>query len=759
MSRVASVYAEPKSDRKLEELGKSLVKVRIFLQRDTEEKAAPSYSGIAEYHKRRLYQEYVEQKRSINGSGVIIDSSGRVLTSEMPIDEVLLKSIEVETADGLKYQVEREAILLNGPGLILKPQQPLAVRLPSLKLSRSRQIPEVLFGAVMNEIEGEWQVNISPLQPSLVIDKSGMMKEYFLTGTSSPLEIYKLVLGRAGVITGVIPGATLIVDKRGGVWGIALSRRIDLEQEENLWRVRDLLAPSNQISLEEVKNLSESMKKKYQASFCKVKITFRKEKKLPGEAYYNFDFGSQFERMLSGWGGKEMSEMVFYGLVYSPQRIFIPQMITEKLANRVDRICIQQGDKELPGNFGGAFKDFSGFIVELAEGEFSLSAPLQEATLPSLNQLFFALRLEHKFGGKHWKFIPQRQLGWYRGYKNQILPSLLNPVPGGSFFLDSQGQLLGFFATELTGEEELKAFQKERGSINIFWGGMDRVYNFKEMASVIQSPSLHLNPNIVCLSEKEEKRLPWLGVEFTRLTPELAKNMQVEKVTKEGTIGLLTTHVYPNSPAEKLGLRGEDILLKIKIEGEEPLELSALEQYEFKWDFGELGPEREMDVQIGKMQKPWKPRKNYLTLLLKAIGVNKEMVLSYFHEGEIVEQLVEIKLAPEDFSSADKYKDEKLGLTVKSLTYEVRKALNLSDADPGIVVAKVEPGGPVGVARIYPYEIILKVEGKELFSVEDWEKHLQEARKQEKSSISVAIMSWGKIRIADISLETAELKK
>lgn len=55
---------------------------------------------------------------------------------------------------------------------------------------------------------------------------------------------------------------------------------------------------------------------------------------------------------------------------------------------------------------------------------------------------------------------------------------------------------------------------------------------------------------------------------------------------------------------------------------------------------------------------------------------------------------MEIVLGPRDFESARKHKDEDLGLTVKELTYEMSKALNLEEDAPGVVLAKVA-GEPI----------------------------------------------------------------
>ena len=67
--------------------------------------------------------------------------------------------------------------------------------------------------------------------------------------------------------------------------------------------------------------------------------------------------------------------------------------------------------------------------------------------------------------------------------------------------------------------------------------------------------------------------------------------------------------------------------------------------------------------------------------MLGEIGAGTSVKLTYLHEGQSVEKELVIEQAPPDLMAAAKYKNEKLGLTVKDLTYEVRAALRLTEND------------------------------------------------------------------------------
>jgi S1-C subfamily serine protease len=65
--------------------------------------------------------------------------------------------------------------------------------------------------------------------------------------------------------------------------------------------------------------------------------------------------------------------------------------------------------------------------------------------------------------------------------------------------------------------------------------------------------------------------------------------------------------------------------------------------------------------------------------------------------------------APTDYETAERYKDDALGMTVKELTYEVRHFQKLEPGATGVTVARVESGSKSDVAKLFPLSIIIKV--------------------------------------------------
>jgi len=77
---------------------------------------------------------------------------------------------------------------------------------------------------------------------------------------------------------------------------------------------------------------------------------------------------------------------------------------------------------------------------------------------------------------------------------------------------------------------------------------------------------------------------------------------------------------------------------------------------------------------------------------------------------------------PTHYESAGRHKAAALGLTVRDLTYEVRRYFQKAEGEPGIIVSKVEPGSKASVAGIKPYEIVTHVNARPVADVKAFAK-------------------------------------
>ncbi len=174
----------------------------------------------------------------------------------------------------------------------------------------------------------------------------------------------------------------------------------------------------------------------------------------------------------------------------------------------------------------------------------------------------------------------------------------------------------------------------------------------------------------------------FLGVTLQPIDSELAACYKLEKV-----YGALITDVVKGSPAEKAGLRQEDVI--VAYNGKEVESLSAL--------------------------------RNAISLMMPGTRV----VLKVVREGKFIEIPVTVTQIPaEDGVSAL----QKMGVRVQNLTPEICKKLGLASDTRGIFVVSVEAGSPAASAGVVPGQLILAVNRQRVSSVEELNQVLKNAK-------------------------------
>ncbi len=184
----------------------------------------------------------------------------------------------------------------------------------------------------------------------------------------------------------------------------------------------------------------------------------------------------------------------------------------------------------------------------------------------------------------------------------------------------------------------------------------------------------------------------WLGVGIQDITPDLAKsfNLPDEK-------GALISNVFPNSPAEKGGLKSGDVIRAY--EGKPINESHDL-------------PMMVAREAVGKTVT--------MTALRDGKEINVQVTLGEMEKGEqIAEQSTKA-------SSAE------LGLTCRDLTPEEAVELGLNKADGGVAILNVEPGGPADAAGVQRGDILLQVNG---IKVSNTGEYLAAAKKVQKGQV------------------------
>jgi predicted metalloprotease with PDZ domain len=180
--------------------------------------------------------------------------------------------------------------------------------------------------------------------------------------------------------------------------------------------------------------------------------------------------------------------------------------------------------------------------------------------------------------------------------------------------------------------------------------------------------------------------------------------------------------VYPDSPAAKAGVEPGAILLRLYPEGQPtPLEVKLEEQYEmenFPWERLDEVPEQYFE----QIPKPWPSADNALNRVLTDLGFGKKYTAEFSHNGKLVKHEFQVLAGPVHYDSAARYKSEASGITVRDLTYEVRRYLQLKADDPGVIVSKIEQGSKASTSGLKPFEIITHVNNQPVANVKEFQK-------------------------------------
>ncbi|AMV17201.1 Do family serine endopeptidase [Planctomyces sp. SH-PL14] len=186
-------------------------------------------------------------------------------------------------------------------------------------------------------------------------------------------------------------------------------------------------------------------------------------------------------------------------------------------------------------------------------------------------------------------------------------------------------------------------------------------------------------------------RRAYLGVALQPMTPNLRQSFGVGP-----NEGALIGEVMPKSPGEKSGLQSGDVILEFagrKIANQTELQ-GVVEQCE--------------------------PGKGYQATVLR--------------DGDKKPMVVKVEQMPSDYTPAlakmakpvpaEATQNGKLGLSVVALDNEIAEQLGLEGDAHGVVVRNVRGDGPAAAAGLRQGDVVLKVQGQSVSSVEDFQKAL-----------------------------------
>lgn len=186
-------------------------------------------------------------------------------------------------------------------------------------------------------------------------------------------------------------------------------------------------------------------------------------------------------------------------------------------------------------------------------------------------------------------------------------------------------------------------------------------------------------------------RRPILGVQIRNIDQPYAKALGLKDIK-----GALVNDVVKGSPAEKAGIKVEDLILAV--------------------DGKEVKTSSDLQVEIAKRNPG-----DYVELTIFRDGktIKKKVKLEEKDLAKIDNE--EEKLSFDEEDSKEPTKIEKIGLSVTSIDDKIKKEY---DVDYGVLINRVEQGSIADLSGISPNGVITKLDSKEVKSVSDFKKML-----------------------------------
>lgn len=679
--------------RKLEN---SWVRVEITLKYDKGQ--VPDIGGWGErcpncgqIHQIAYGQELMREDRPLEAAGLLM-SPTEVLTNDFMIHPRFVEKVQVRFGDKVA-SAKPKAYARGRAAMLLELAEPLTGTKP-VEFTEGKKGP---FAALnYTNTNGQWTTTVADMSPGVISERE-TGKRFRAIKTDG------LIVTRDGTAVGMCMGDELPI---GDSWqGSPLK-----------WDF---------VSAESEAALVEKTRKIADACLLRVMLNFRSPKTKTRDRYsYMYedeDEGSATEKNT-------------VAVLIDERKVLVLAKLNAKTTARLERITVFDADGNAhKATFAGTLTDYGAVVAELdepLEGPACLSpANIVDYRMSMLASAEILVQGKNRVAYFQHRRIPQFDVGWRR----QIYPQF----PGETknlFLFDEQGRLVA-----------IPVARREKIEDEDRWYSRTKLLTSAAyLDSVLGDLANNIDASNVPLSEQEENRLAWLGVELQGLNRELARLNNVSDQTKDGRTGAIVSYVYADSPAARAGIRMGAILVRLHAEGmPKPVEVKIEKDgysggMGFPWDQLDQLPARYLD----QMPKPWPSVENSFTRALTNLGFGKKFTAEFYVDGKKATSDLVVEESPKHYDSAKRFKSEALGLTVRDLTYEVRRYFQRTEADGGVIVSKIESGSKAAVAGIKPYEIITRVNEQSVKSVDDFEKMIAG---QDQLRITLKRMTRGRV--------------
>ncbi len=663
------------------------------------------------------WEELVSEERPAEKSGILL-SPTIVLTDDILLNPRFIKNVAVRIGDRT-IPAKVCAIAGDQPGLFLELSQPASGGTP-LKFIGKDASPA--FAVSHAPRDSGWVLGVSGAPSRLNITSNA--RQYTPAG-----------------------GTLLLVTKTGEPVGVSMSGEMPADGS---WKGSPL--DWRQFKIDEYDARLDHLSKSAGQSLARVALTFRSPRtKGEDRMYGRGRRGASAEEE----EGTPMTEWNGTGIVLDSNTVIVLANLASKVTARLDKIrIVQQDGTSTNATFVGTLKDFGAFI---AKPEHALSGAATVTPIPILDWRQHAMLVAEisVYGETRTAYYGHDRVAAYdMGLHRQVHPIVPPSREGGrrdgkslNYLFDDEGRLA---AIPIARRDRVASEER-------YDRGAPIMTPISYIRAAIDAGKTGLEPENKPVSEDDENRLAWLGVEMQALDPELARANGVSDQTSGGQTGALISYLYPNSPAAKAGLQVGDILLRLNIEGQpKPLEVElepGMEgMFQQFWAMLDRVPEQYFD----QLPKPWGSAENAVTRALTEVGSGTPFTVEFVRDGKLMSKALVVEQGPAYYESAKRFKSDAAGLTIREITYEVRRYFQLKDTDPGVIISKIERGGKAAVAGLKPYEIVTSVNDTPINAVADFENAIKSGGELR---LSVKRMTEGRIVKLKLAAKGEALKK
>lgn len=654
-------------------------------------------SNCGRYHINRA-SSALQERRPAELPGIFI-SSDTIVSADPILQQRFIERVTVE-AGGKIYEAKVEAYASNRSAVRLRLTES-GPALPELEFERAGG--GALHALTLRQLGAGWILRSTGLSQNLAIDDAGRR-----------------------IMT--VKAPALVVDQDGNPITITANTKLGYED----WDA----SPSEWewLSLREIEEAVERTESVIQDSIVRVLLNFRTPR-TPSGSQSSMRFHSSNE---------DVAEKQALGVMLDQGRILILTELKPRTTARLERIRVffenPEGEEiSADAEFIATLNDFGAMLAKLSQADVPeiefldvepsmLSGAFWPAAHITLSGNSVSMRAGHA-----------RLDSFKYGWRNQLIPDMRGTADD-TFVFDRDGRLL---LLPISLRDRTVSPHRYTRRLNV------QPTLSRSLIPILENLHEHMDLSNVPLCEEEEGRLAWLGVELQEISDEMARYVGIQDSRFGSRAGALVSYVYPDSPAENMGIESGMVLLRVRIDGQpQSMDVQVADHYRssshFSWDQLDMIPAEYFEM----IPQPWPSASNSLNIMLTDIGAGQAVAIEIFDDGDIREKEFVIERGPPHYDVAAREVSDEIGATLRDLTYETRRFYRRPDGEPGLVVSEVVPGGRAATAGLKPFEIITHVNDVPMNNVDDWREAIDG-----ETNLRISVRRMARGRVIQVGLQ------